>query len=132
MSDYIYSISMIAPDEYRDSINQLGEILGYGSPYLSVPMSEDGYEPATHWGGHTFSTQKFVDILTNGSQGIIPQSLADSGFSGEQVSGLLSQLEVFVQPNQQGKALQNFISLANSLNLQRVQLQFEAPEELEE
>lgn len=54
-----YSLVTIAPAEYRDSINLVAESHGYGPNSLSVPLSPDGNEPATHYGARSWASSTF-------------------------------------------------------------------------
>lgn len=119
MTNYVYSVSMIGDANHVDSINSLGEALGHGTPSLSVPLSADGSEPATHYGGHAVAAQSFIDTLAAGAQGVVPPELQDAGYTGEQVSELLSHLSTSVQ-DVNSNPLENFLSLADGLGVQRV------------
>lgn len=59
------SCALIIPASYRAEMNSIGEAVGYGPNSLSVPLSADGSEPATHYACHTWCNQVFLDMLAN-------------------------------------------------------------------
>lgn len=117
MSDYKYSVSMIVPAAYRDAVNQFGEALRYGPDSLSRGLSPNGQEPATHYGGHTWSTQAFLDIIAGGLAGVVPPEL--EGQDPLQVQAILGQLQISVGLDDDVSG--RWSSLLSSLGLQTIQ-----------
>lgn len=58
---------LILPDADRDAGNAFCENLGWGPNNISVALSADGSEPATHWGACGGVSQEFVDGVENPS-----------------------------------------------------------------
>lgn len=62
-----FSIIMIVTDADRDEVNDYLETeLGRGPNNLSVPLSGDGSEPATHWLCRDQEAHWLVDLLDAG------------------------------------------------------------------
>lgn len=94
MSEYPHSLVVICPDALKADVLTLGLMLD--PPIdggLSVPLSSDGSEPATHWGCHAWATPQFVAIMTGQVTPEIP------GVTPEQIAGILSQITVSVDAN---------------------------------
>lgn len=119
MTDWIYSCVMICPAELQSLTNQLAEGLGHGPGNLSVPLSGDGAEPATHYGCRAQAQQSFVDLVTAAGGGQLPEI---EGMTPEQVGAVLTNLSIDFQVGV--NEVQHFTTVAGALGLQRV----EAPE----
>jgi hypothetical protein len=63
MTDWIYSVVLIVPQQSQNDANLVAEVLGHGPDNFSVPLSSSGNEPATHYGCRTQAQQSFVDFL---------------------------------------------------------------------
>lgn len=50
----INSVVLIVPAQYREQLNALGEVLGYGPDSYNVDLSASGLAPATHFGAHSW------------------------------------------------------------------------------
>lgn len=118
---YQYSVPMICPAADADAISTLAEALGHGPNTMSVPLSSDGSEPATHYGAHAWARQQFIDVVEAGRNGDIPQPLQDAGYTGDQVADLLSRLTMTVSTGDDGlTARERFDALLSDNGLQRV------------
>lgn len=58
------SCALVIPAANLAEMNAIGEALGYGPGNISVPLSANGLDPATHYGCHTWAEQSFIDMLT--------------------------------------------------------------------
>lgn len=91
---YPHSLVVICPDELREQVLTLGMMLD--PPIdggLSVALSADGSEPATHWGAHAWATPEFVVIMTGQAVPDIP------GVTPQEIADVLSQITVSVDAN---------------------------------
>lgn len=127
MSGWTLSIVMIVPAALQDAANRLSCALGHdvlpGNTF-SVPLSEDGPEPATHYGCRTAAKQEFVDILTGAGAGDMPDAeWADYGLTVEDIAPVLAALIVDVRPAEQASG--HFDEVAEDSDLRRI-----VPEEL--
>lgn len=94
MTPYPHSLVVICPDALKSDVLALGMMLD--PPIdggLSVPLSADGSEPATHWGAHAWATPEFVAIMTGQ---VVPEI---KGVTAEQIANILSQITVSVDAN---------------------------------
>lgn len=94
MTPYPHSLVVICPEISKADVLALGMMLD--PPVdggLSVPLSADGSEPATHWGAHAWATPEFVAIMTGQ---VVPEI---EGVTPEQIAGVLSQITVSVDAN---------------------------------
>lgn len=85
----MYSTVLIIPADLRSEANTLGEAMGWGPNNYSVPLSENGTEPATHYGLHAWSTQEFVDLMEGIGTGQVPPV---AGMPQSQVIEVISAL----------------------------------------
>ena len=91
MTTYPHSLVVVCPDELKAEVLALGMMLN--PPIdggLSVPLSADGTEPATHWGAHAWATPEFVAIMTGQVVPDVP------GATQEEITQVLSQIIVSV------------------------------------
>lgn len=73
MTDYIYRIALIVPDEQHEAANRIAEAMGWGAGCYSVPLATDIAGPATHWGLSAVATQGFVGTLASAGAGMGPK-----------------------------------------------------------
>lgn len=118
---YPYSVPMLCPAADAEAVSTLAEALGHGPNTMSVPLSADGSEPATHFGAHAWARQQFIDTVEAGKAGEIPQALQDAGYTGDQAADLLSRLTMTVSTEDDGlTARERFDALLAENGLQRV------------
>ena len=94
------SCALVIPAAHRVEMNAIGEALGYGPDNLSVPLSGDGAEPASHYGCHTWCDAEFIALLANpppayiGSAALANLSAhyIENGFPGDTFETLLNQI----------------------------------------
>ena len=58
-----HSLVTICPDAAKAALIALGQAVGV-SAGMSVPLSADGNEPATHWGSHAWAGPEFIAMMT--------------------------------------------------------------------
>ena len=63
MTDYTYSLTLIAPVAYRDAANAVAEAMGWGPDNYSIPLTDNGTD-ITHYALATCCDQQFVDWMT--------------------------------------------------------------------
>lgn len=74
------SYAIIVPDAHRNAFNMFfvafgdDELPGF---YVSVPLSSNGEEPATHWGCRTDLTATRVEQVQEWKNGVLPTPLAN-------------------------------------------------------
>ena len=96
----IISCALVIPAAHRTEMNVIGEALGYGPDNLSVPLSADGAEPASHYGCHTWCDAEFIALLANpppeyaGSGALVNLAFnfLENGVPEETFGALLDQL----------------------------------------
>lgn len=89
------NIVLIIPAEHLDKANVLGETMGWGPNNYSIPLSSDGYDPVSHWGLNLANAgDAFVAMLTDASQGQMPQELIDAGYPAEDFGAVMTALIV--------------------------------------
>ena len=91
MIGYPHSLVVICSDALKQQVLWLG--MNLDPPIdggLSVPLSADGLDPATHWGAHAWASPEFVAIMTGHITPEIP------GITPEEIAGVLSQITVSV------------------------------------
>jgi hypothetical protein len=117
-----YTAVLLVPVAARDNANAMGEALGWGPGNFSVPLSADGYEPATHHGLHTFATQVFVDMLNGAGQGTLPEGVpwASYGLTEADVFGVLAAMTASVQGFGAVLPGNHFDSVLAAANLRRL------------
>lgn len=96
------SIVLITPTNLRDKANALAEALGYGPNNYTVPLSEDGTEPATHYGLHTWAQETFADMLTGAGEGIMPDALIEAGYPPADFAAVVGSLIASVRGDMAG------------------------------
>ena len=60
---YPHSLVVITTDANKQDLLDLGAAYGVDGG-MSVPLSADGTDPATHWGSHSWAGPEFVAIMT--------------------------------------------------------------------
>ncbi|MCG8442271.1 MAG: hypothetical protein MI723_10730 [Caulobacterales bacterium] len=63
MSGFDFSLVVIAPADAKAAVIDVAAKLGWDAG-LSVPLSADGMEPASHFGLHAWSRAELVGFLT--------------------------------------------------------------------
>lgn len=69
------SLAMAVPADLRDKANRLACALNHDpmpGNTMSVPLSADGSEPATHYACHTWAQPSFIAILAAAKAGALP------------------------------------------------------------
>jgi hypothetical protein len=71
------SVVMIVPAVHTETLNALGDNLGYGPNTWNVPLSASGASPATHYGTHVWevSGSQFQGLRMAIQAGITPPGL---------------------------------------------------------
>ena len=88
---YSHSLVTICPDAAKAALLALGEAVGV-SGGMSVPLSADGNEPATHWGSHAWAGPEFVGFMTGQA---LPDPLPE-GVTAEDIANVLSLCTIAV------------------------------------
>jgi hypothetical protein len=76
MSAWTYSLVFIFPAADKDDANRLATAMGHcppGSDEYTVPLSDTGKLPATHWLCHSFCVEAFAAMLGGIGQGVLPE-----------------------------------------------------------
>ena len=85
------STVLILPAALRDTGNAVGEVMGWGPNNYSVALSATGNAPATHWGLHAWTDEKFKMMLDSR---VYPPEVEEAGISeasyGEMLDALIS------------------------------------------
>lgn len=87
---YQHSLVLIAPAALKDAANAMGNALGWSGENLSVPLSANGQEPATHYGCHAWAMPIGVAIFTGQTTPVA------EGYSPDQINALRAQMIVSV------------------------------------
>lgn len=90
MSAWTYSVPMAVPAASVAAVNQAWSDRGYGPFNLSVPLSADGSEPPTHFGGHAWMDAEMVAHLAHADFGAIAYTETDGGAPGTTWPALLT------------------------------------------
>lgn len=88
---------VVAPSSLKDAANQLAQSFGYGPNNFSVPLSADGSEPATHYGGNAEGgiSQTFKTLIDNALIGVVPSDIEEiTGLTQQEVTQLVSSLTI--------------------------------------
>lgn len=111
---YDHSLVLIVPADLKDAANAMGQAIGWTGDNLSVPLSANGKEPATHYGCHAWAQDIAIQWLTGQAE---PPA---SDYTPEQIAGVLSQIVVSVDANglQGGE---HFAAAIANANLQRIE-----------
>lgn len=125
MSAFQYSVVLIIPAAQRMDANLVACALGHDVPpgqTFSVPLSENGADPATHYGCHTWAQQALIDLLMDFAQ---TQSLPQDamweavGLSMETASATIAAMVPSVSTEIVGAA--HFEAVLTQLGLQNIQ-----------
>lgn len=102
VTEWTLSIVMIVPAALRDNANLISCALGHDTfpgQTFSVPLSETGNGPATHYGCRTAAKQAFADLVSGAMSGALPDlPWGEYGLSEQDVSDILSALVIDVRP----------------------------------
>ncbi len=90
MSDWPYSVVLLIPAASQAAGNQIAAGIGHGPGSFSVPLSENGSEPATWYGCRGQAQQSFIDLLTAMGEGNLPEI---EGMTPMEVGMTLMQLQ---------------------------------------
>jgi hypothetical protein len=83
------SCVLILPIDQVETGNAVGVAMGWGPNNFSVPLSADGYLPATHYGLHSWVEPWFKDLIESGEY---PPQLAESDITEQQYQDMLAVL----------------------------------------
>ena len=72
-----HSIVIIVPNALREAVNEAAEENGHGPNNMSVPLSSNGTEPATHYGCRTWASDGFLAELNDYPQQLKVASIID-------------------------------------------------------
>lgn len=100
MTEYTLSAVLIVPAALREKADKLSQAMGHGSPTYTVPLSETGEEPATHYGCRASAIQEFADMI-NGAQsgeGVPPLDLEAVELIEQDVAEILANLIADFKP----------------------------------
>lgn len=118
MSDWPYSVVLLIPAAVQDQADQVAAGIGHGPDNFSVPLSENGSEPATWYGCRAQTQQSFIDMLTAAGQGELPTI---EGMSPKEVAEVLMQLQADISTSEDGYT--HFERVIGEKNLMRVEAQ---------
>ena len=116
MSDWPYSVVLLIHAAVQTAANQVADGLGHGPNNFSVPLSENGSEPATWYGCRAQTQQSFIDMLTAAGQGTLPEI---EGMTPQEVGAVLMQLQADVSTSEDGYT--HFERVIGEKNLVRVE-----------
>lgn len=116
MSDWPYSVVLLIPAAVQAQADQLAAGLGHGPDNFSVPLSENGCEPATWYGCRAQTQQSFIDMLTAAEGGTLP---VINGMTPQEVGTVLVQLQADVSTSEDGYT--HFQRVISEKNLKRVE-----------
>ncbi|HEX2554262.1 MAG TPA: hypothetical protein VHL98_11200 [Microvirga sp.] len=127
MSAFRHRLALILRADLQEAGNKIACALGYdvwpGKTY-SVPLSEDGQEPATAFGCSTAAQQAFVDALLAAHQGQWPdapwEALGLTADDLDAVTGSLIMDAHLVQPGEDFDASAHFDAVAAAHGLKRI------------
>lgn len=111
---------LIAPADFREAGNALGESLGHGQDTYSVPLYPAGVEAEapTHYAAASPVTDAFVALVSAAEAGIIPPELEALGYTGAGVQALVMQL-IFDFSNIAEEPMTHFLRVLGVLGLSR-------------
>ena len=72
-----HSIVIIVPTALREAVNGTAEDNGHGPNNMSVPLSSNGTEPATHYGCRAWASDGFLAELNDYPQRMKVASIID-------------------------------------------------------
>lgn len=116
MNDWPYSVVLLIPAAVQAQADQVAAGLGHGPNNFSVPLSENGSEPATYYGCRTQAQQSFIDLLTAVGGGELPTI---EGMSPKEVGAVLVQMQADVSTSEDGYT--HFQRVIGEKNLKRVE-----------
>jgi len=93
------SCVLILPLDQVDTGNAVGVAMGWGPDNFSVPLSSDGYLPATQYGLHAWVEPWFQELIESGEY---PPQLEGSGVTVEQYDAMLAVLISSFWPDYEG------------------------------
>ena len=114
MTDWIYSVVLIVPQQSQNDANLMAEVLGHGPNNFSIALSGDGNEPATHYGCRAQAQQSFVDFLNALKSGQIQE------IEGITNSQLTSVVEGLVYDTNGSDGYEHFNRVITENNLQKI------------
>lgn len=87
---------LICKAEDRAQANLLAQTFGYGPDNFSIPLSADGSEPITHYGGFASGgvSPAFMQLMSDAGQGILPDIEWPDELPESEVATLLPRLTV--------------------------------------
>jgi hypothetical protein len=118
MSEYIYSVVMVVPVNFKDNANFTGISLGWGPNNFTVPLSGDGIEPITHYGLHSAGQQGLVDMLTDVGNGVYP---VVEGLTEQEVVNTIASLTISIEPVDQRTPAEHFNNVISNLGLTKIE-----------
>lgn len=65
------SAVLITPVELLDAANAFADVMGWGYPCYTIPLSATGQEPATHWGARATVYGEFLALLADPPEGYL-------------------------------------------------------------
>ncbi|WP_282094294.1 hypothetical protein [Epibacterium ulvae] len=113
---YLYQIAFIAPAAHVDACNRAANALGRSGDNFSVPLSSNGAEPATHFGGSAREMGGFVQAVGLAASGIPPAE----GLDPDDWQVVANHLDVVADPAETTDALQQFEQMLAKRGLMRV------------
>jgi hypothetical protein len=105
---------LICKAEDRAQSNLLAQTFGYGPDNFSVPLSADGSEPITHYGGFAAGgiTDAFTILLSDAAESVLPDIEWPDGFTDMDAFSTLSKVTIRIE--------EQWEFVLSELNLMRV------------
>jgi hypothetical protein len=96
VGELIMQCVLICNAEDRTQANLLAQTFGYGPDNFSVPLSTNGSEPITHYGGFASGgvSPTFVQLISDAGQGVLPDAEWPDELPAATVLPLLAKLTV--------------------------------------
>jgi len=113
---YVHQIAFIAPAAHVEACNRVANVLGRSGDNFSVPLSSNGAEPATHFGGSAREQGGFVQAVASAASGMPPAE----GLNPDDWQLVASHLDVVADPAATTDALQQFEQMLANRGLMRV------------
>lgn len=93
-TDYIYSLTLIAPVAHRDAANAVAGAMGWGPDNYSIPLTDNGTD-ITHYALATCCDQQFVDWMA--------EPPAEAGDIGDLLEALIIAIVPRTDDGQHGR-----------------------------
>jgi hypothetical protein len=85
----MYSCVLILPIDQVETGNNVGVAMGWGPDNYSVPLSQNGTEPATHLGLHSWVESSFQELVESKTY---PEELSEAGITEAEYDSMMDSL----------------------------------------